>query len=110
MATRATLGSAKFKALLASLQGSGVEFILQPCDGLAHAIETDDGARIRELCEDYVTAIRARGDVDTLVLGCTHYALVDDVLQAMAGDGVRLIEPGLPVARRVASLLGYPAA
>src|SRR5206468_1801147 len=38
MATRGTLASAKFKALLGSLVGQA-EFILQPCDGLAEAIE-----------------------------------------------------------------------
>ncbi|MEJ6022781.1 glutamate racemase [Ramlibacter sp. PS4R-6] len=105
MATRGTLASAKFRALHESLAASGVRFILQPCDGLALAIETNDAARVRELCERYVGAVQAQGDVDTLVLGCTHYALVDDVLQAAAGDGVRLVEPGVPVARRVAALL-----
>jgi glutamate racemase len=110
MATRGTLSSEKFSALHASLEGSGVRFILQPCDGLAHAIEQDDSPKVRELCERYVGAIRSQGEVDTLVLGCTHYALVDDVLQAVAGSGVRLVEPGVAVARRVASLLGYAAA
>jgi glutamate racemase len=105
MATRGTLASAKFKFLLGSMQGSGVEFILQPCDGLAHAIETEDAPRVRSLCEQYVGAIRSQADVDALVLGCTHYALVEDVLQSVAGAGVRIIEPGVPVARRVTSLL-----
>ena len=36
--TRGTLASAKFARLLASLQGQA-EFVVQPCDGLAHAIE-----------------------------------------------------------------------
>ena len=105
MATRGTLASAKFRALHGSLAASGVHFILQPCDGLAHAIETGDPLRVRRLCEEYVGAIRRQGDIDTLVLGCTHYALVDDVLQAVAGENMRLVEPGLPVARRVAALL-----
>lgn len=105
MATRGTLASAKFNALLSSLDGSGVDFILQPCDGLAHAIETNDAPRVRELCERYVGAIRAEGNVDTLVLGCTHYALVTEVLQQVAGPDVRLVDPGEPVARRVVSLL-----
>jgi glutamate racemase len=106
MATRGTLASAKFGALLSSQQGSGVEFILQPCDGLAHAIESGDMDSIRALAERYIGAILAKEAVDTLVLGCTHYALVQDVLRSVAGDGVTLVEPGEPVARRVASLIG----
>jgi glutamate racemase len=41
MATRGTLESAKFAALLDSLCGLAT-FILQPCDGLADAIERQD--------------------------------------------------------------------
>jgi len=108
MATRGTLASAKFKSLLASLDDSGVNFVLQACDGLAHAIESEDAARTRLLCEEYVGAIRSRADVDTLVLGCTHYALVDEVLREVAGPGVELIEPGPAVAMRVAALTPTP--
>ena len=83
-----------------------MNFVLQPCDGLALAIETEDAARTRSLCEQYIGAIRSRADVDTLVLGCTHYALVEDVLRSVAGPGVQIVEPGMPVARRVAALVG----
>jgi glutamate racemase len=41
MATRGTLESAKFAALLDSLCGLAT-FILQPCDGLADAIERQE--------------------------------------------------------------------
>jgi glutamate racemase len=104
MATRATLASSKFAALLDSVQGQA-EFILQPCDGLAHAIERGDAALIRSLCEQYWHAIRARAEVDTLVLGCTHYALEEDLLSEVVGPDVTLIEPGPAVARRVTQLL-----
>lgn len=41
MATRGTLNSRKFGALLDSLAGQA-SFVCQPCDGLADAIERDD--------------------------------------------------------------------
>jgi glutamate racemase len=104
MATRRTLGSDKFAALLQSVEGRA-QFILQPCDGLAHAIELGDAARIRSLCKEYWNAIRTRADVDTLVLGCTHYALEEDALREIVGPGVSLVEPGPAMARRVAQLL-----
>jgi glutamate racemase len=103
MATRGTLASAKFAALLRSVEGQA-EFVLQPCDGLAHAIEVGDAANVRSLCESYWKAIRARADVDTLVLGCTHYPLEEDVLREVTGVNVTLIEPGPAVARRVQQL------
>jgi glutamate racemase len=104
MATRGTLASAKFAALLQSLEGQA-QFVLQPCDGLATAIEVGDEARTRALCEEYARAIMQSGDVDTLVLGCTHYAFAEELLQEIVGPQVAIIEPGASVARRVAALL-----
>jgi glutamate racemase len=101
MATRATLASAKFDSLLRSLEGQA-RFALQPCDGLADAIEHGDEPRVRSLCEKYV---RALGEIDTLVLGCTHYAFAQDVLRELVGPDVKVIEPGPAVARRVEALL-----
>lgn len=106
LATRSTLGSAKFKQLLQSLQAQA-RFVLQPCDGLADAIEQGDEPRVRSLCETYV---RALGGIDTLVLGCTHYAFAQDVLRGITGPDVTIIEPGAAVARRVGALLGPASA
>jgi glutamate racemase len=101
MATRGTLASAKFAALLASLQGQA-QFVTQPCDGLAHAIERGDDTAVRRLCEQYVGAL---GNVDTLVLGCTHYVFAEDTLRDIAGPEVAIVEPGPSVAKRAAALL-----
>jgi glutamate racemase len=104
MATRGTLESAKFAALLRSVEGQA-HFVLQPCDGLAHAIEMGDDSRTRSLCEQYAGEIMKAGDVDTLVLGCTHYAFAEDTLREIVGPGVAIIEPGPAVAKRAAALL-----
>ena len=39
-----------------------------------------------------------RHQIDTLVLGCTHYPLLKPLLQAIVGDGVQLIDSGHAVA------------
>jgi len=103
MATRGTLASAKFKSLRAKLQ-TQAEFICQPCDGLADAIEHADTPKIVALCQEYTRAIGQfglnDGQVDTLVLGCTHYPFASATLQAMLPAGVQLIDNGAPVARQ----------
>jgi len=107
MATRSTLASAKFQALLAS-QAANTTFVLQPCDGLAHAIErsaqTGDTAETIALCARYISAAglfgTENGQIDTLVLGCTHYPLASEQLRALLGPGVRLIDNGEAVARQ----------
>jgi len=110
LATRSTLGSDKFAALLKA-QGPKVRFVLQACDGLAAAIENADPAQIRQLCQRYTAALgplgSAPGAIDTVVLGCTHYTFASDVLGPLVGPDVALIDAGIPVAQRTANLLGY---
>jgi glutamate racemase len=108
MATRGTLGSRKFGALHDSLAGQA-RFVLQPCDGLADAIEHADAARTLELCTAYLAAMgrfgTGPGNMDTLVLGCTHYPFAADALRRLIGPDVRLVETGEPVARQTWRLL-----
>ena len=112
MATPATLGSDKFLHLLQSLQGN-TEFVLQGCEGLADAIEQQcqdaDEATVQLLCEKYIHAMgvfgKQAGEIDTLVLGCTHYPFASPVLRALVGDQVNILETGLPVARQVKKVL-----
>jgi glutamate racemase len=112
MATAATLSSSKFQDLLAGLSPQA-EFVLQACEGLADAIEqqwqlTDDQA-VLALCRKYLKAMGAfgtkAGEIDTLVLGCTHYPFAMPQLRSLLGAAVTMVEPGLPVAKRVQQLL-----
>lgn len=43
--------------------------------------------------------------VDTIVLGCTHFVLLDDYFRKAAGDGVRVIDSRTGVTNRIVSLL-----
>jgi len=108
LATRGTLGSDKFQALLQA-QNPAVQFVLQACDGLAAAIEHDDAAQIQSLCARYTANMgrfgAAPGAIDTVVLGCTHYAFAATELQNLLGPDVTLMDAGQPVAQRTHNLL-----
>jgi glutamate racemase len=108
MATRGTLNSEKFRALLAKLHGAA-HFVLQPCDGLADAIERSDQSRIEALCAQYTLALGAFGngprELDCLVLGCTHYAFAAAELTRCIGPAVTMLEAGEPVARQTKRML-----
>lgn len=108
LATRGTLASAKFQALRDSLQDQA-RFTLVPCDGLAAAIEADDQAQVRALCARYTKEAccfgTAPGEIDTLVLGCTHYPFAAEVFRELLGPDVQLVETGEPVARQTRRLL-----
>lgn len=118
MATRNTLASAKYQTLLQAHSGA-VQFVSQPCDGLAAAIEQGaahgDNADIARLCALHIGAMggRARfgtaeGQIDTLVLGCTHYPFASEHLQALVGPAVQLVDTGHAVARQTVRLLPIP--
>lgn len=108
LATRGTLNSEKFRALLASLQDQA-HFVVQPCDGLADAIERDDAIKTVALCSYFTRAMGQfglnPGEMDTLVLGCTHYPFASDALHASVGQAVVFLEGGAPVARQTRRLL-----
>ena len=45
-------------------------------------------------------------EVDTVILGCTHYPLIRPMLQRMLGRDVTIVSSGEPVARQVEHVLG----
>ena len=108
LATRGTLASAKFTALRDTLADQA-EFICQPCDGLARAIENADTAGTRELCLRYTQSLgpfgQHAGQIDTLVLGCTHYPFAADTLRDLLGPSLLLLDSGAPVARQTRRVL-----
>lgn len=108
LATRGTLQSDKFRQLL-DLHGAGARFHCVACDGLVAAIEAFDRDRVSALIRQFTQTCLASGTaaapVDTLVLGCTHYPLVEAQIGGCAGPSVRLLDTGLPVARQTRRLL-----
>jgi glutamate racemase len=108
MATRRTVDSEKFQRLLASAQGQA-QFTVQPCDGLALAIENQDHAKIEALIALYTSAMGTfgtkKGAIDTLVLGCTHYPLAAHQLHRSVGPHITLIDPAQGVTRQLERLL-----
>lgn len=109
LATRGTLASRKFGALVERLAGAAHTVRTVACDGLADAIEQADIESVRALCQRYIQVVGPLGDqvgqVDVVVLGCTHYPFAQAHLTAAAGGGVRFVETGEPVAKQTARLL-----
>ena len=117
MATRGTVASDKFQKLLASLEGTA-DFTVCACNGLALAIEQSTlpaqqasaTAQVKDLLRQYTTQMGAFGNgpgqIDTLVLGCTHYVFAQQELQKLVGPDVQLVSTGEAVARQTQRLLG----
>jgi glutamate racemase len=112
--THATLQSARFEKLLRKVQADAMpascEFVIKPCKGLALAIENqtekspDDTHAIEKLCTQYLQEMGSFGDapgqIDTLVLGCTHYVFVENIFRQRLGPKVNIISTGSAVAKQ----------
>jgi glutamate racemase len=112
MATDSTLSGEKFLALRDTVsQASQVQFLLQPCIGLADQVDAGelDTPETRAMLERFILPLLQQG-ADTLVLGCTHYPFVLPAIERLlahhaGGAEVALVDTGDAVARQLARLL-----
>lgn len=105
LATRVTLRSARFQALL-ERYASDCRFLCQPGHGLVEAVERCDigSPELRALIESYLQPMLDAG-ADTLVLGCTHYPFLDAAIRDIAGDRLTLIDTSVAIARQLERVL-----
>ncbi|NRR30457.1 glutamate racemase [Oxalobacteraceae bacterium] len=86
LATQRTLSGEKFLLLREQISlATSVEFLLQPCVGLADQIEQGqlDTPETQAMLERYVAPLIAQG-ADTLVLGSTHYPFARAAIERIA--------------------------
>ena len=106
IATERSLKSEKFLATLARY-GDGVEVIKAVGKGFVEAVEAnaENCASTEQVVRAVVEPIIDRG-ADVLVLGCTHYPFLKDVIAKVVGErNVEIIDSGEAVEKRVESLL-----
>lgn len=105
MATAGTLASERFARLVAS-HGRGIQLFAQACPGLADLIEQGhlDGPTLDDRLLELTRPLR-EAEVDTVVLGCTHYAFVRGPLARCLGEGTALVDSAPAIARRADQLL-----
>ena len=99
LATPATVASRAYeRAVFAADPHVHLESVA--CADLATIIERgfqfDD--QVVETVRGYCAPLRA-AEVDTVILGCTHYPMIAPMLQRMLGPRVRLVSAGAGVAR-----------
>jgi len=56
------------------------------------------------VAKEYFTELREK-NIDSLVLGCTHYPILIDTIQKVIGKNVKLIDSGTPAAKLVEDYL-----
>jgi glutamate racemase len=105
LATPATFQGALYASVVERF-ANGVELFQDTCPGLVQQIEQGnlDGQETRRILEDALLPMLEK-NIDTVVLGCTHYPFVIPLIQQIAGESVRVIDPAPAVAKQTARLL-----
>jgi glutamate racemase len=105
IATEATIQSGAYAKALAKMGATG-EVVERACPLFVSLAEegwaNSDVARI--VAGDYLSEFK-KTTVGALVLGCTHYPILREVISETVGPDVKLIDSGAATARDVESLL-----
>ena len=104
--TKGTIASGVYQS---KLEAVGLKVWARSCPMFVHLVEEglaeSDDAEV--LARHYLDD---RPDIDTLILGCTHYPVLQPTLQRVLGDSVALVSSADATAELVAAALGAAAA
>lgn len=98
--TQATVGSRAYEDSFAA--APHLRVISAACPRFVEYVEAGitHGPELESLARDYLQPL-VEADVDTLVLGCTHYPLLAGVISYVMGDDVALVSSADETAREV---------
>ena len=105
--TKATIGSGAYQR---KLEAQGLQVWARACPMMVHVVEEGlaDSAEAELLARHYLAD---RPEIDTLILGCTHYPLLKAAIQRVVGDAVKLVDSAEATAEVVSrSVDGAPHA
>jgi len=105
IATEATIASGAYERAILDAD-PGIELVSRACPLLVPLAEEGwiDHPVTRAVVADYLGDLGSNR-IDTLVLGCTHYPILRDVIAGVIGDSVHYVDSGEAVAEEVALLL-----
>jgi glutamate racemase len=85
---------------------NGVKLFQHTCPGLVQQIEDGNltGEKTRQILQEALLPMLEQ-EIDTVVLGCTHYPFVIPLIQQIVGKDVRVIDPAPAVAKQTGRLL-----
>ena len=103
--TETTIHSSAYHRAITSLDPD-VEVIGVPCPLFVPLVEEGwtDGEVTRKVAAGYLDGLK-ESNIDTLVLGCTHYPLLKGIINDVMGDGITLIDSAVETARIIGDIL-----
>ena len=105
IATASTIRSGKYAATIVNLNKT-IMVTSQACPLFVPLVEEGwfDHPVTLQVAQEYLTTMKA-AKIDTLILGCTHYPLLKNVIHTVMGPKVSLVDSAEVVAEGVRDLL-----
>jgi glutamate racemase len=105
LATPATFQGELFASVVERF-AQGVTILKSTCPGLVEEIENGraSGRKARRILKEAIQPMLEQ-QVDTIVLGCTHYPFALETIQQIAGPEVEVIDPSPAIARQAVRVL-----
>src|SRR6266498_2544167 len=105
LATPATFQGALYTSVVERF-ANGVQVLQNTCSGLVQQIEWGnlEGEETRRILNNALLPM-LNENIDTVVLGCTHYPFVIPLIQQIVGENIRVIDPAPAVAKQVQRVL-----
>lgn len=105
LATRATTESGVYQRAFRIARPSWQVFV-HSAPRLAPMVEQGQisGPLARQIVEEYLTPLLEK-NIDTLLLGCTHYPFLHPIIEEIVGSGVRIVDPAFTLAKQVSEWL-----
>lgn len=99
--TEATVGSGAYDDAVAVTRAN-VQLFSQACPRFVEFVESGDTTsdELMQVAEEYLAPLK-KLEVDTLILGCTHYPLLSGMIQYVMGDNVVLVSSAEVTANEV---------
>lgn len=103
--TRGTIGSGVYQVKLKN-ENSKLKIVATACPLFVPFIEEGelDNSALKIVAKEYLSEFKS-DKIDTLILGCTHYPIIKNLIQKTIGDNIKIIDPGMSVAMEVKNYL-----
>lgn len=103
-ATEATVNSKAFEREIAKTSSEAI-VIQQACPLLVPIIESGEFDQLEIIVSKYVNELFEKGNIGTVILGCTHYAIIENLFRKFIPPNVEIITQGNLVAESLRDYL-----
>lgn len=104
-ATEATVDSGVYVGEILKFN-SDADIFHQACPLIVPVIESGEFDQLENIVQKYVKGFFSKNDkIDVVILGCTHYAIIENIFRKYVPEDVRIISQGKIVAEKLEKYL-----